>query len=155
DVDAGVVDEDIDAAELVRNALDHARDRRLVGDVGDHRNHPDTACGKLGSRCFRLGLIASDDGNIGAGIGESAGHAKPDSAIAARDDGNLALEVEQLCRHGRWLCQIRIRPTADSAAPYPAHWISLIMKLDRGQATVPVPWPIQSRPTASPIRPKI
>jgi hypothetical protein len=30
-----------------------------------------------------------------------------------------------------------MRPTAESAAPYPAHWISWIMKLDLGQATTP------------------
>src|SRR6516165_2131532 len=55
----------------------------------------------------------------------------------------------------RWLCQIRMRPTAASAAPYPAHWIWLIMKLVFGQAMVPVPWPIQSRPIASASRPTI
>ena len=92
-------------------------DRRLVGDVGNHRDRPDAARGKLGSGRLRLGLVAPDHGDVGAGIGESAGDAKPDSAIAAGDDGNLALEVEQVSRHGRWLCQIRIRPTADSAAP--------------------------------------
>jgi hypothetical protein len=111
DIDAGIIDEDIDAAELTLDPLDHAVDRRLVGDVGNHRNRPDAARGKLGSRRFRLGLVATD-----VGAGEPAGNAKPDSAIAACNNRGLALEVEQVS-HGRWLCQIRISPTAESAAP--------------------------------------
>jgi len=48
-----------------------------------------------------------------------------------------------------------IETTTASAAPYQAHWIWLIMKLDCGQATVPVPWPIQSRPISSATTPRI
>src|SRR5882757_1455896 len=52
-------------------------------------------------------------------------------------------------------CQIRIRPTDASKAPYSAHCRLPIMKLDAGQATAPVPWPIQSIPTASASNPVI
>jgi hypothetical protein len=50
-------------------------------------------------------------------------------------------------------CQIRIRPTAPSTAPYPAHCSWLIMKLDLGHVIAPVPWPIQSNPMASARKP--
>ena len=114
---AGIVDEDVDAAELAPDALDHARDRHLVGDVGDDRDRLDAAPGKLGGGRLRFGFVASDDGDVRAGFRKTSGDAKPDTAIAAGNDGNLAFEVEQVSCHGRWLCQIRIRPTADSAAP--------------------------------------
>src|SRR5262249_33249314 len=116
DIDAGIVDEDIDAAELALDLLDHASDRRLVRDVGDHRDRPDTACSKLGSRSFRLGRVAPHAPRVGAGAARPARNSGPDPAIAAGDDGGLAPEVEQP-RHGRWLCQIRISPSAESAAP--------------------------------------
>ena len=116
DVDAGIVDEDVDAAEFTPDAFDQARDRCLVGDVGNHRDRLDAARGKLGSRRFRLGLVAPDDSDIGAGFCKAPGDAKPDAAIASGDDGDFTFEIEQ-CGHGRWLCQIRIRPTAASAAP--------------------------------------
>src|SRR6201981_16639 len=68
---------------------------------------------------------------------------------------SLALAMTVWKKIYRLLCQISTRPRAASAAPYPAHWICLIMKLDAGQAIMPVPWPIQSRPIASAIKPRI
>src|SRR5262249_37696689 len=52
-------------------------------------------------------------------------------------------------------CQIRINPAAESRAPYSAHCRLPIMKLDAGQATAPVPWPIQSSPIASARKPSV
>src|SRR5262249_29001242 len=148
------------ASKLTGDTLDHARDGLLEGDVGRDRDGPPAARGKLGSRRLRLLLVAADDRDIGARAGKAARHAETDAAIAAGDDRHLALEIEQYRLHcclsrvfQSWLCQIRIRPTAASAAPYPAHWISLIMKLALGQAITPVPWPIQSSPLASASRP--
>ena len=43
DVDAGIVDENVDAAELAADALDHGGDRGLVGDVGGDRDRPGAA----------------------------------------------------------------------------------------------------------------
>src|SRR5271165_7248939 len=61
-VDAGIVDEDIDAAELTPDARDHRADRVLVGDVGSHGDRRDAAGCKIGHRFFGLRRVASDDG---------------------------------------------------------------------------------------------
>ena len=96
DVDAGVVDEDVDAAEFAVDALDHGGDGGLVGDIGGHGDRLGAALFELGDRGERFGLVASDDRDRGAGFRQSAGHAEPDAAIAAGDDGHLAAEIEQL-----------------------------------------------------------
>jgi hypothetical protein len=45
-------------------------------------------------RRVRLRLIAPDDHDIGAGLGQPARHAEPNTAIAAGDDSHLAGEIE-------------------------------------------------------------
>jgi hypothetical protein len=40
----------------------------LVGDVGHHRNRYDAARRELGGRGLRLGLVAPDNGDAGAGV---------------------------------------------------------------------------------------
>ena len=55
---------------------------------------------ELGDRGGRLGLVASDDRDRGAGFRQAPGHAEPDAAIAAGDDGDLAAEIEEFCFHG-------------------------------------------------------
>ncbi len=44
-----------------------------------------------------------------------------------------------MTRYRRRPRQIRISPSAASAAPYQAHWVCVIMKLEAGQAITPVP----------------
>ena len=95
DVDAGVVDEDVDAAEIAGDALGHGGDGGLVGDVGGDGDRLGAASRQLGDRGVRLRLVAADDRDRGAGFGQSAGHAEPDAAIAAGDDGDLAAEIEE------------------------------------------------------------
>ena len=92
--DAGIVDENVDAAEFAPDALDHGRHRSLVGDVGDDGDRLDAVLPKLGHGIVRLRLIARDDRNRGAGLGKPARHAKTDPAIAAGDDRDLAAEIE-------------------------------------------------------------
>ena len=94
DVDAGVVDEDIDPAEFAYRPLDHRGDGGFVGDVGNHRDRLGAALLKLGDRLVRLRFIAPDDGDRGACFRKPARHAEADAAIAAGDDGHLAGEVE-------------------------------------------------------------
>ena len=100
DVDAGVVDEDVDAAELAADARGHGIDGGLVGDVGDHGDRLGAAAFELGDRGERFCFVAPDDRDRGAGFRQSAGHAEPDAAIAAGDDGDLAAEIELSCFHG-------------------------------------------------------
>ena len=155
DVDAGIVDEDVDPAELAADALDHARDRGLVGDVGGDRDRLDAAPRELGDRRVRFLLVAPDDRDAGAGVRQPARHAEPDAAIAAGDDRDLAFEIEysgfivvfssllvavagidpfSVCpaRSGSG----RSRPAPRRSRPT---GVWLIMKLDAGQAITPVP----------------
>ena len=98
-LDAGIVDEDVDAAEFAGHARGHRCDRFLVGDVGRHGNRLGAALGEFGDRRLRLGLVAADDRDRRTGRRQTPGHAEPDAAIAAGDDGDLAAEVEQFCFH--------------------------------------------------------
>jgi len=83
------------ARVVVADAGDHVGDGSLVGDVGRDRDRPDAARPQIGHGCIRLVLIAADDGNVRAGIREAARNAKPDAAIAARDDRDVAAEIKQ------------------------------------------------------------
>jgi hypothetical protein len=94
DVDAGIVDEDVDPAELAPDALDHRGHRRFVGDIGHDGYRPDAAASEIGDGRIRLGLVAADHGDVGAGIRQAARHAEPDATVAAGDDRDLAAEIE-------------------------------------------------------------
>src|SRR5205823_4156467 len=94
DIDAGVVDENVDPAELTLDALDHGGDGGLVGDVGDDGHRLAAALFELGDCRDRFRFIASDDGNRGAGLRQPACHAEPDATIAAGDDRDLAAEIK-------------------------------------------------------------
>ena len=61
DVDAGVVDEDVDAAELAGDALDHGGDRGLVGDVGGHGDRLGAGLLELRDGGGRFRFVAADD----------------------------------------------------------------------------------------------
>jgi len=96
-----------------------------------------------------ISFIASDDRDRSAASANPLAMPSPMpplppvtiATLPVRSNGPVFMAVVRLAWkfHGRWLCQIRIRPTAASAAPYPAHWIWLIMKLDAGHATTPRP----------------
>ena len=94
-VDAGIVDEDIDAAEIAGDALGHGGDCGLVGDVGGHGDRPSATSRQFGDRGGRFRLVAADDCDGSACLRKAAGHAEPDAAIAAGDDRDLAVEIEQ------------------------------------------------------------
>ena len=79
---------------------DHGGDGVLVGDIGGDGDCPDAPRLELGDRRIRLRLIAADDGDIGAGVGQSLRHAEANAAIAAGDDRYLAPEIERTCLHG-------------------------------------------------------
>ena len=99
DIDAGIVDEDVDPAELAGDAAGHGGDRFLVGDVGRDRDRRGAALLELRDRFRRLGLVAAHHRDRRAGLRKPLGHAEPDAAIAAGDDGYLAGEIEGFCVH--------------------------------------------------------
>ena len=94
DIDAGVVDEDVDPSEFAPDVVGHSGDSGLVGDIGDHGYRFGAALPEFGGRGIRLRLVAPDDRDSGTGFRQPARHAKADAAIAAGDDRHLATEIE-------------------------------------------------------------
>ena len=90
DIDAGIVDENVDAAQFAPNALGHGGDGRLVGDVGTDGYRLRTGLSEFGGCRIRFGLVAPDNCDAGAGARKPAGHAEADAAVAAGDDCDLA-----------------------------------------------------------------
>ncbi len=81
--DAGVVDHDVDATELLGHRGDRGPHRGIVCHVGLH--------GEVhGIRSVGLQV---EHGNGGAGVGEAGGNRRPDSRGAARDNGDEAVEL--------------------------------------------------------------
>jgi len=99
DVDAGVVDENVDPAELPPDALDHGGDRGLVGDISGDGYRFGAGLFEFSDRRGRLRFVAPDDCDAGAGFRQSPRHAKAYAAIAAGDDSDLAAEIESFSFH--------------------------------------------------------
>ncbi len=105
EADAGVVDEHVDGPELGRDRLEHRVDARGIGDVGGDRERAELARHRLGA-----GGVARGDRHARAGLAERPGERLPDTAIAAGDDGDLAVEPERVQdRHGPGLSQVPTR----------------------------------------------
>jgi hypothetical protein len=82
--EAGVVDEDVDPAEVGDGALDEALGALAVGDVEIE-----------GVKAFAVGKLldaSRSDGDSGAGLRERVGGGCPDPARGAGDDSRLVLE---------------------------------------------------------------
>ena len=52
--------------------------------------------GQFGNRCRILVDIASPDRDAGARLDEALGHGKPQTAIAAGNQGDMALKIEKV-----------------------------------------------------------
>src|SRR4029077_6176534 len=91
--DAGVVDQDVDRAELAFDLADHRADRRLVGDIGLDRDSADLASDPLDllerSRRHR---------DLQARVCELRGDPSADPATAAGHEGYLSRQFR--VRHG-------------------------------------------------------
>ena len=91
DGDAGIVDEDVEPAEMLCDVVHQLFDfggRRLVGLEGAGFDALGLQFGDDGLGLVGRGDIA--DGDIGAFVGERAGAGCADAARAAGDEGNLA-----------------------------------------------------------------
>src|SRR5260370_435193 len=80
-LDAGIVDEDGDAAEFAWTASGDVGDRFHVGDVGRDGERLGAALLNLRDRSRRLGLVAAHHRDRRAGVCKAPGHAEPDAAI--------------------------------------------------------------------------
>ena len=92
--DPGVVDEDVEAAQLVDGLLDHRLGLLVVGDVARDRGGLAALFLDRGHDLFGLGLAGSVvDADRGALGGERLGHGAADAPGAARNERNLAFEL--------------------------------------------------------------
>jgi hypothetical protein len=92
--DAGVRDQDVDAAEaLLRRAL-QVRDRSRIRDVAGHRQRGVPGELELRRHALDLARAARRDDHAGAGVRQGARRGLADPASPAGDDGHAAAEVD-------------------------------------------------------------
>ena len=108
---AGVVNQDVDFAELLDRRLGERVDLRRDGDVGRHDQAFAAGFfdGVGGLVELRLGARGRDD--VGARLGELHRHRAAETAAGAGDDGDFAVELERIENHGvtsieRGFCQV-------------------------------------------------
>ena len=90
-VDGGVVDQDVDAAQLGDNPLRHGVDRLPVGDI-DLDGEGATACrDDLRHHLVELVLRPASDGHSGAGRGQGRTDPRAEAATATGDDGDPSI----------------------------------------------------------------
>src|SRR5215472_15570328 len=94
DIDAGIVYENVKTAKSLDCGLHHRCTGIQVPDIECKSRGRGTAIAKLRRRVLGFCNIAAADHYAGTGLRETARHAKADSAIAASNDGDLALEIE-------------------------------------------------------------
>jgi hypothetical protein len=93
-IDAGVVDEDIEAAVVLDRRVDHALRSRAGGDVAADGDRVAAGRGNRGDHRVRTrlaGCIVDDDGR--AFGGERLGDGGSDALGRSGDDGHLAVEL--------------------------------------------------------------
>jgi hypothetical protein len=92
--DAGVVDEDVDAAETLDDRGDEALDLRGIGLIGLERRRPDPL--RFDFVHVRRGFLGRYDvaeRDVRTFVGQSPGDRCADAARSARDQGDFAGEV--------------------------------------------------------------
>ena len=94
-VDTGIVDQDVDAAELCRDLADDAIDLRQARRITRHDEAFAAEVAHGGRRLVQLGGRAARDRHISTVLGEADGDGATKTTAAAGDDGPLAGEVEQ------------------------------------------------------------
>jgi hypothetical protein len=98
-VDPGIVDQDVEPAEALDGTRHQGPAVLLARKVARDRKGARTECGKLGHGRLVLGRIPARHHDRGTGRGEATRDAEPDAAIAARDHGHPARQVEEINRH--------------------------------------------------------
>ena len=93
-LDAGVVHQDVDLAEVIEHAPHQPRDARLLGDVGGYRQDAASRRLDLRRRVVQLALRAARDGDVRAGARQRVGHRPPEPLAAAGDQRHLPRQIE-------------------------------------------------------------
>ena len=91
-VGAGVVDEDVDAAEALGDVREQARGRLRVADVGRDGERAAAAAFELGGERLERGAAPRRECHRGTFRGELAGGGGADARRCAGDDDDLAFE---------------------------------------------------------------
>jgi hypothetical protein len=124
--DPGIVDEDVEAAEILDDGLDHRRDGGKIRYVGPIGFGFDACAGELAGELFRFGAgTAVIDGDAGALGGEDLRDFAADTARRTRHQGDLAFQSQI---HGRsltfwfwfWLLLLPLRSAGIAAPASPA-----------------------------------
>ncbi len=114
---AGVVDEDVDVAQLFNRCHRQRVGCRRIGQVGRDRIRLDTMCGQRRHGFVEIGLLARADDHPGALLAQCQRHLQAQAARAAGDQRRSALQAEKLldgCHDG---CHLRPRNPC-TAGPY-------------------------------------
>jgi hypothetical protein len=94
--DAGVVDEDVEPAELADGAVDHLVQLgdRCGAEVAGQRQKVPAEGGDLGLGLFKAGAIGA--GNVGARLREGMRHGLPEAASGAGHQRHFACQAERI-----------------------------------------------------------
>jgi len=91
----GVVDQDVDAAQLVGRAADSGAHRRVVGGVGGQREDPAAVRRRqLLACCLQPDLVAGQQGDVRALPGQRAGDGESDAPAPPGDQRPLAGQLQ-------------------------------------------------------------
>jgi hypothetical protein len=88
---AGVVDEDVETAEMLSSAMNDFVDVALVGDVG---GKSEGMVASLAREFFERPMAAADEDDTGAFPGESERNGAADAGAGAGDDGDFVVEAQ-------------------------------------------------------------
>src|SRR5690606_21557760 len=95
-VGGGVVDQDVEAAELLADLREHGLDLLHLADVaGDRSGLAAGSVDGVGNRLATVDLAAGND-HVRALLGQQLGDGFADAAAGAGNEGDLAVEVEQV-----------------------------------------------------------
>jgi hypothetical protein len=90
---AGVVDEDVDATEVVVDAAEEGLGACGVGEIGLEGGGGATGGGD-GGGCFGCGAAVAVNGDAGSGFREGGGDGCAEAAGGSGDEGNFVVEAE-------------------------------------------------------------
>jgi hypothetical protein len=115
---AGVVDEDVDRADLALDALDRGGGRVGRGHVERERMHRRAFAAQPGRGLLQLGVVAAVEDDRRTGTGQPAREREADAGARAGDEGDAPAQVEEF-QDGvhRWFGLMDGRLNRHSTAP--------------------------------------